>query len=63
MSVKVARELDQRTNAHHVSNRPPWKDDTADELADEVEAAVLVRDSHDYTHGYKKESGNGKGEQ
>lgn len=51
MLVKVAREFDQRTNAHHVSNRSPWKDDTADELADEVETAVLVRNSHDNTDG------------
>lgn len=49
--------------AHHIGDRPPGKDDSADELADEVEAAVLIRNSHDDADRYEKDGGNGKGEQ
>ena len=49
-------------DTYHVGHRPSGKDDSADELADKVEAAVLVCDSHYDADGYEKESGNGKGE-
>ena len=49
-------------DTYHVGDWSPGKDDSADELADEVEAAVLVCDGHDDADGYEKEGGNGKGE-
>lgn len=49
-------------DTHHVGDRSSGKDDSTDELADKVEAAVLVCDSHDDADGYEKEGGNGKGE-
>jgi hypothetical protein len=38
----------------HVGNRTPREGDTADELADEIEAALLVCDGHDYANGYEE---------
>lgn len=53
--LKVGREFDALGGADvavgdkdHVGDRAAGEDDAADELADEVEAAVLVRDCHDY---------------
>ena len=49
-------------DTHHVGYRSSGKYDSADELADKVEAAVLVCDGHDDADGYEKEGGDGKGE-
>ena len=48
-------------NAHHICNRPPREDYAADELADEVETAVLIRNGHDNAHWYEEDGGDGKG--
>jgi hypothetical protein len=31
----------------HIGDRSTWEDGTADKLADEVDATVLIRDCHD----------------
>ena len=49
--------------AYHVGDGSPGEDDAADELADEVEAAVLVCDGHDDADGDEEEGGDGEGEQ
>ena len=49
--------------AYHVSDGSPWKDDSADELADDVETAWLICDGHDDADWYEEEGGDGKGEQ
>ena len=59
-STTLGREV---SSAYHISNRPPWKNESANDLADEVETAVLIRDSHDDTDRYEEEGGNGKREQ
>ena len=48
--------------AHHVGDRPPGKDNSADELADKIEAAVLIRDGHDDADWYEEDGGDGKSE-
>ena len=47
---------------YHVGDGPAWEDYAADELADEVETAVLVRDGHDYADWYEEDGGDGKSE-
>ena len=49
------------TSPYHICNRSTWKNEPADDLADEVETAVLVCDGHDDADGYKKEGGDRKG--
>ena len=49
--------------AYHVGNRSTWENNSANELADEVKTAVLIRDCHDDADGYEEDGGNGKGEQ
>ena len=61
--VKSGLKVGWLTRAHHISNGPPWKDYPADELADEVETALLIRDGHDDADWYEKKGGNGKSEQ
>lgn len=51
------------TRAYHISDRPPGEDESADDLADEVETAVLICIGHDDADRYEEEGGNGKGEQ
>ena len=51
------------TSSHHICNRSTWKNESADDLADEVETAVLVCDGHDDTDGYEEEGGDRKGKQ
>ena len=48
---------------YHICNRSTWKNKSADDLADEVETAVLVCDGHDDADRYKEEGSNGKGKQ
>lgn len=60
---KTGPKVGQLTSAHHISNGPPWEDCPADELANEVETALLIRDSHDDADWYEEEGGEGKSEQ
>lgn len=63
MSVgESCADVGRMVNAHHICNRPPREDYAADELADEVETAVLIRNGHDNTHWYEEDGGDGKGE-
>ena len=56
------RAFDELMSAYHVSNRPPGEDDSANELADELETAVLVRNSHDDADWDEEDGSSGKGE-
>ena len=49
-------------SAYHVCDRSAWENKSADDLADEVETAVLVCDGHDDADRYKEEGGDRKGE-
>ena len=49
--------------AYHVGDGSAGEDDAADELADEVEAAVLVCNGHDDADGDEEDGGDGEGEQ
>ena len=49
--------------AHHVGDGSAWEDHAADELADEVEAAVLVCDGHNDADGDEEDGGDGESEQ
>ena len=59
----VWRDSDKSVNSHHVGYRPSGKDDSADELADKIETAVLIRDGHDDADWYEEHGGDGKGEE
>ena len=48
---------------YHICNRSTRKNESADDLADEVETAVLVRDGHDDADRYKENSGDRKSKQ
>ena len=43
---------------NHVRHRTARKDNSANELADEVKTAVLVGDGHDDSHGQEHHGGN-----
>ena len=53
--LEVCRKLDALCRGNvavsdedHVRNRTAWKDGSADQLADQVYTAMLIRDSHHY---------------
>lgn len=48
---------------YHICDGSTWENKSADDLADEVETAVLVCDGHDDADGYEEEGGNRKGKQ
>lgn len=66
--LEIGRELEPLCgadvaicNKNHVGDRTTGKDAAADELADQVRAALLVRDRHDDPDGDEKNSRDGKG--
>ena len=45
----------------HVGDRSTWKNSTANELADEIDAAVLICDGHDDADGNEENRADAKG--
>jgi hypothetical protein len=41
---------------NHVSYRSTWEYNSTNQLADQIKAALLVRDSHDYAYGDEKDA-------
>lgn len=48
---------------NHVCNWPPGEEGPADELADQKETALLVRDGHDNANRDEKDSADAEGQQ
>lgn len=46
---------------NHIGYRSSGEDDAADELADEVQAAVLIGDGHDNANGDEQHGGDAQG--
>ncbi len=68
--LEIGREFDALRGGdisichkYHVGNRSAGKDGASDELADEIDAAMLIRHGHDDTNGDEEHTAYCEGEQ